>query len=58
MHRIAYNNAKYIVPVHRVEKLEVHPHAENVRPQVCARKPQWGLKSEEADRLVFMAKNV
>ena len=33
---------KDMVPVFTVEP-EVHPHAENVQPQVCATKPQWVL---------------
>ena len=43
--------AKHMVQVCTVEKLEVHPHAENVRPQGCAH-PEVG------DRLVFPSKNV
>ena len=38
--------AKDIVPVYMVEKPSVHTHAENVRPQVCAMKPQWGMMSQ------------
>ena len=49
---------KDTVPVCTVKKQEVYPHAKNVRPQVCATKPKRGLKPEEADRLVFLAKNV
>ena len=45
--------AKDIVSVYTVEKPEVHPHAENFWS--CNREC---LKQEEADRLVFLAKNV
>ena len=46
------------VAVYTVEKPEVHPHAENVRSQVCAKRPQRGFEPEETDRLLFLAKNV
>ena len=39
---------KEMVPVYTVEKPEVHPHAENFRPQVCS-KPQQDLEPEEAN---------
>ena len=47
-----------MVLIYTVGKLEVHPHAENFRPQACVTKPQRGLKAEVVDRLVFLAKNV
>ena len=39
-----------MVPVYTVEKPEVHPHAENVQPQVCAMKPQRGMPQAKGSR--------
>ena len=39
---VTLHTAKDVVPVYTVEKLEVHPHAENVQPPVCSTKPQRG----------------
>ena len=39
---ITLHIAKDTVPVYTVEP-EVHPHAENIQPQVCATRPQWGV---------------
>ena len=38
--------AKDMLLVFTVETPEVHPHAENVRPQTCFTKPQWGMMSQ------------
>ena len=46
--------AKDMVPVCTVEKPEVHPHAENVRPQVCAMKPQWGMSQARGSRQALL----
>ena len=58
MDSVTVHIAEHMLPVYTLEKLEVHPYAENVQPQVCVTKPQPGLESEKADRLVFLAKNV
>ena len=35
---------------HTVEKPEVHPHAKNFQPQVCATKPQQGMSPARGSR--------
>ena len=47
---VTLHMAKDMVPVYTVEKPEVHPHAENFQPQVCAMKQQWGLSQARGRR--------
>ena len=42
--------AKDMVPVYTAEKPEVHPHAENFRPEVCARRLQRGMSQTRGSR--------
>ena len=51
MGAVTLHIVKDMVPVYAVEKLEVHPHAENVRPQVCATKSQRVLTQTRGSRL-------
>ena len=46
---VTLRTAKDMVPVYTVET-EIHQHAENVRPQVCATKPQRGLTQARGSR--------
>ena len=41
---------KDMVPIYTVENTEVHPHAENFGPQVCATKPQQGISRARGSR--------
>ena len=50
MRAVTLHIVKDMVPVYVVEKLEVHPHAENVRPQVCATKSQRVLTQTRGSR--------